>query len=303
MSAPGDAGRSLPAIARDLCGPLRPLPTGMQRAGGPVEAAAVIFDIYGTLLVSAAGEPALGAPRDRGAALAAALAGAGLSGNLRAAGDEGVDRLPAAVAAVHAARRKEGIDHPEVDIRAVWSTIFAELAGAGLLDRVPGPAAVERIAVAFECAVNPTWPMPGMVDVLGEFRRRGTALGIVSNAQFYTPPVVAAVTGRTFRDLGFDPALTALSWRHRVAKPSMRLFAPVLRELEARGIPPERALYVGNDMLNDAWTAKQCGCRAALFAGDRRSLRLREDDPRCSSLRPDLVITALPQLLDGVGPR
>jgi hypothetical protein len=36
----------------------------------------------------------------------------------------------------------------------------------------------------------------------------------------------------------------------------------------------------------------------ALFAGDRRSLRLRKDDPSCRLLTPDLVITDLGQLIE-----
>jgi len=33
-----------------------------------------------------------------------------------------------------------------------------------------------------------------------------------------------------------------------------------------------KTLYVGNDMLNDIWTATEAGCRTVLFAGDQRSL-------------------------------
>jgi putative hydrolase of the HAD superfamily len=60
-------------------------------------------------------------------------------------------------------------------------------------------------------------------------------------------------------------------------------------------------LYVGNDMLNDVWTASQCGLKTALFAGDKRSLRLREDDARCAALQPDVIVTSLSQILDIVG--
>jgi putative hydrolase of the HAD superfamily len=68
--------------------------------------------------------------------------------------------------------------------------------------------------------------------------------------------------------------------------------------LARREIPPSEAIYVGNDMLNDVWAASQAGFRTAWFAGDARSCRRREDDPRCRSLRPDLVLTSLLQLLE-----
>ena len=76
-------------------------------------------------------------------------------------------------------------------------------------------------------------------------------------------------------------------------------FSPILTGLEQElNISPRETLYVGNDMLNDIWTARECGCRTALFAGDSLSLRLREDRPECASLSPDVIITHLDQLLD-----
>ena len=42
--------------------------------------------------------------------------------------------------------------------------------------------------------------------------------------------------------------------------------------------------------------ADAVGFQTALFAGDRRSLRLRTEDRRCLDLRPDLVLTDLGQL-------
>ena len=74
------------------------------------------------------------------------------------------------------------------------------------------------------------------------------------------------------------------------------MFRDVLTRLAERGIEPGQTLYVGNDMRNDVLTAARSGCRTALFAGDRRSLRLRGDDPDCRGLRPDLVITEWTQL-------
>jgi putative hydrolase of the HAD superfamily len=51
-------------------------------------------------------------------------------------------------------------------------------------------------------------------------------------------------------------------------------------------------------MLNDILPAQTTGFRTALFAGDKRSLRLRRDNPRCSNLKPDMVLTDLVQLVE-----
>ena len=53
------------------------------------------------------------------------------------------------------------------------------------------------------------------------------------------------------------------------------------------GLRAEDILYVGNDMLNDVWAANRCGFLTALFAGDQRSLRLREDDDQIRGIKPD----------------
>ena len=64
------------------------------------------------------------------------------------------------------------------------------------------------------------------------------------------------------------------------------------------GIALEETVYVGNDMLNDIYCAKQAGCKTVLFAGDQQSLRLRENDERCLAIEPDAVVSSLSQLLE-----
>ena len=68
------------------------------------------------------------------------------------------------------------------------------------------------------------------------------------------------------------------------------------------GVSPHAVLYVGNDMLNDMLPAAAAGFQTALFAGDARSLRLRETDPRCIDVSPDIVLTDLSQLIEHIHP-
>jgi putative hydrolase of the HAD superfamily len=49
-------------------------------------------------------------------------------------------------------------------------------------------------------------------------------------------------------------------------------------------------------MLNDVLPAARLGCRTALFAGDARSYRPREGELRGLGVKPDLVVTNLPQI-------
>jgi len=66
-----------------------------------------------------------------------------------------------------------------------------------------------------------------------------------------------------------------------------------LRKIRARQV-----LYVGNDRINDIWPASRTGFKTALFAGDRRSFRPREEDPRSAGVTEDVLLTSLRQLTE-----
>jgi putative hydrolase of the HAD superfamily len=121
-------------------------------------------------------------------------------------------------------------------------------------------------------------------------------LGIVSNAQVFTPCLFSGLTGKTTEEMGFLPGHCVWSWVKKEAKPSTRLNEEVLRRL---GNPnPVKCLYVGNDMRNDIAPASQVGMKTALFAGDQRSMRLRKGDPLVEGVVPDVVLSRLTQLLE-----
>jgi putative hydrolase of the HAD superfamily len=49
-------------------------------------------------------------------------------------------------------------------------------------------------------------------------------------------------------------------------------------------------------MLSDMYGADKAGFQCVLFAGDSRSLRLREEDPLVRGLRPSRIIRELGEL-------
>ncbi len=139
--------------------------------------------------------------------------------------------------------------------------------------------------------------MPGAMSLLDTLKRAGIMTGIISNAQFYTPLIFEALLGKNVQELGFDADLCAWSWRAGAAKPSLKMFRQVDHVLGNKyGIPHESILYAGNDMLKDIMPARSLNWKTALFAGDRRSLRLREDDPKVKDIKPWCIITKLEQL-------
>ena len=123
-------------------------------------------------------------------------------------------------------------------------------------------------------------------------------MGLVSNAQFFTPYLFEWFLGAEPTSLGFKSDLIFLSYQMGYAKPSQIFFESVSTAVQGSGMDPHSVLVVGNDLLNDIYPAKQMGFQTALFAGDARSLRLRTEDPRCRNLAANLVLTDLGQLTD-----
>lgn len=278
---------------RSFSSPLGPLPTATEHRLRPFpDIRAVVFDIYGTLIISGSGDISLARKEDRSPAIRAALETAGFA--IRQPGAPWSAAFMEQLDRARQARQRQGVAFPEVRIEEVWQALVETAAGDGWLD---GSGSIELAIVDHECRVNPCWPMPGLESVLDELNRRGLALGIVSNAQFYTPLLFPSLMGRPLEDFGFRDALSVWSYRRREGKPSRNLYRILKDNLEAAGIRPEETLYVGNDIRNDIGPAAELGFRTVLFAGDERSLRWRREDADCRDVEPDCVITELAQLL------
>jgi putative hydrolase of the HAD superfamily len=155
-----------------------------------------------------------------------------------------------------------------------------------------------RLAVEYEARANPSWPMPGLRECLDALHGKGLLLGLVSNAQFYTPALFEGLLGAPPEAFGFDRDLQYYSYQYGWGKPSPRLFELAAEALAARAVAAGEVVYVGNDMLNDIAPARQVGFRTALFAGDARSLRLRQGDPRVEGVAADVILTELGQIVE-----
>jgi putative hydrolase of the HAD superfamily len=283
-------------ILKSHCRPLEPVPTNqtpvLARLAG---IRAVLFDLYGTLFISGTGE--VGTSRESASedSLRAALEATGIH-PIQPVG-EAAGLLYDAIEDSHAASREAGIEYPEVDIVEIWRRVVAELARRGVIeDRDWGRAELERLAVEYEARANPVWPMPGLEACLRSLSGGGLLLGVVSNGQFYTRELFPALLDEPAESWGFDAELQFYSYEHGRAKPGRHLYQQAAGRLARRGVRPAGVLYVGNDMLNDVRPASQVGFRTALFAGDRRSLRLRQGDPQLDGVKPDLVVTRLAEL-------
>lgn len=304
MSLSGSLCEDLIQRIRKLSRPLLPIPTGLQPTHGSLSGIrAVLFDVYGTLFVSDAGD--ISASRREASVddAAESLESAGIRTVSDGASAYVVRRWRPIVEQARALRRQTGADVPEIDIVEAWRSLLDEMVSQGLARGQIDEAVTLRLAVEFEFRTNPVWPMPDVRDMINGLKRGGLAMGLVSNGQFYTPLMFEALLGASVEAMGFDPALCVWSYRQGVAKPSPQLWGSAVDTLErALGILPREIVAVGNDMRNDVLIPAGLGCRTVLFAGDARSLRQDTGTMSPTAGAPTLVITSLIQLIQALLP-
>jgi len=286
------------SIIRSNSRPLQPIQTDIEpkikKIGG---LKAILFDIYGTLLISGSGDIGTAQQTSRSDILSAALDKCDIKTKSPFAGEKGLDLMFAQVGNYHDKMTGKGIESPEIDICEIWEEVLEKLFENGYIASRPEGPKIRRLAVEYECRANPTWPMPRAKDIINRIAENGNIMGIISNAQFFTPLFLEAFFDSDPACLGFCNHLRFWSWECGIAKPSKFMYDKAAAELLSRhDIAAEETLYVGNDMLNDILPAREAGFRTVLFAGDRRSLRLRADEKRCHGIEPDLVINNLLQL-------
>lgn len=266
--------------------PLSPLPTSLNPSEKLKEKVkCILFDVYGTLFISASGDISIARQQSQ------------QTQNLKNLLDRYqikkkpqivLDDFFSAIDIEHKRLRKTGVDLPEVEIDRIWTRVL----------EIEEIDAARAFAVEFELIVNPVYPMPNLGKMLSGCKKSKVLMGIVSNAQFFTPYLFNWFLDSSPEDLGFQSDLIFYSYKSGHAKPSPFMFEAAAKNLRNMDISAHSVLYIGNDMLNDIYPAKMAGFKTALFAGDARSLRLRENHPKCQNLSADIVITDLVQILD-----
>ncbi len=294
---------SFASVFKKISKPLQPKPTDVKTGLKKVKGIKCIaFDFYGTMFISGVGDIGI----DEGMAdidtFTAALDNSELTIINRDAATLGFDLYDVIVSDHRKALEKQGYDTPEPDIRAVWTDVLSSLKQKRMIQGTIDEKTVSLFAIEFEVRMNPIWPMPHLLETLDGIHDKGLEIGIISNSQFYTPIALEALTERSISDLHLNSDLLHWSYEERLKKPSKAFYSAFVNKLGKDDIKlkPSEVLYVGNDMLKDVWAASETGLKTALFAGDKRSLKWRKDDERCKNLKPDAVITELPQLLECV---
>lgn len=282
--------------------PLQPVPTGVQPNVRRSEKAikCVIFDIYGTLLVSASGDI------DKTSLTSDSIVAALNFCGIETTKDEEllalmIPEYKKTIALYQELGRSDDCRYPEIDIRAVWGTLLEKFYAVEIaIDNGVAPD-VDRIAFIFEILSNRVYPMPEMEKIIVDLYRMNLKLGIISNAQFYTPIIMNYFMSGNIVESEridfFDEEISLYSYKERRSKPDVAMFTKLAEILkDDYGIESDEALFVGNDMYKDIYPASTAGFQTVLFAGDKRSLRMREDQPEVTGITPDYTIVKLEEL-------
>lgn len=266
--------------------PLSPLPTSLNPSKKVKEKVkCILFDVYGTLFISGSGDISIARQQSLQTQNLINLLD---RYQIKKKPQIVLDDFFSAIAIEHKRLGKTGVDFPEVEIARIWTRVL----------EIEELDVVRAFAVEFELIVNPVYPMPNLEKMLSGCKKSKILMGIISNAQFFTPFLFSWFLDSSPENLGFTSDLIFYSYKSGHAKPSPFMFEAASKNLRNMDISAHSVLYIGNDMLNDIYPAKMAGFKTALFAGDARSLRLRENHPKCQNLSADIVITDLVQILD-----
>ena len=199
-----------------------------------------------------------------------------------------------------------GEKFPEVQAERVWDDIVKKLQQKEYtFDAVTYGAVgdyVKKIAYFYHASIQGAGPYPGAADALTRLADRGATQGLLADGQCFT----AAQLQRCLRqqdpafalDAVIPPALRLISAEKKARKPSDTLFGAAVEVAEGRGLAPAEVLHVGSNLARDIGPAKKRGFRTALFAGDKASLSATGEQLKDPALRPDALITELPQVLE-----
>jgi len=262
-----------------------------------------IFDVYGTLLISESGdidESVFSAEILRRALDGAAIQVADLPGDPILLLNGMLAEFRQAVREFHLIEKSDDRPYPEIDILRMWEVILSRYKEKGELE-FTDPMCIRCFTFIFEVLSNNIYPMPGMKEILEILHGKNMPMGIISNAQFYTPVILNYfLHGQVNQSEAvhpFDPDMTVFSYQLMRSKPDPFLFQQVKSTCNSKyDVFPDEILFIGNDMFRDIYPAWQAGFKTALFAGDARSLRLRQDRPELKKVVPDYIITHLGQL-------
>ncbi|MDG5814844.1 HAD family hydrolase [Chitinispirillales bacterium ANBcel5] len=199
--------------------------------------------------------------------------------------------------------QKSGNMFAEVKIEEVWNLILLMLKRHGYKaeHHCPGDCSEFNRYLAFTYNFHALGRQlyPNVYTALKALKEKHIVLGIVSNAQFYTPIDLTLMlrdqSGGEIDDYYelFDVDLVFYSYEYGVRKPGELLFRKLFDALYEMHILPSQTLFVGNDLVMDIEPASSAGMKTAFFTGDQNSAYFHD---KRGTIIPDLCINDYEEL-------
>ena len=227
---------------------------------------------------------------------------------------QSMSRKPGAPAAYMKELYKKAYDtvrltNPEIVSEKIWDDVYKKLLQKDYVYEVStyGPPAeyVKKISYFFHASIQGCGAYAGAADAIRAVAEMGKFNGLLADGQCFTPAQIHKACRE--QDPSFDVNqyfplnLRLLSAEKRAKKPNDAFFKLAVDALKSRGIAPHDALHVGSNLLRDIAPAKKLGFRTALFVGDKASLVATSEQLKDPAMRPDVLLTELPQILDVIG--
>lgn len=199
-----------------------------------------------------------------------------------------------------------GEKFPEVQTERIWDDIVKKLQQKEYAFDATTYGSlsdyVKKIAYFYHASIQGAGPYPGAADALKLLADRGTVQGLLGDGQCFTAGQLQRCLKQQDPDFDLDAVIPTgmrlISGEKKARKPSDTLFKAAAALAAGRGLAPAQVLHVGSSLTRDVGPAKKHGFRTALFAGDKNSLVATGEQLKDPALRPDALLTELPQVLE-----
>lgn len=198
---------------------------------------------------------------------------------------------------------------PEVQVERVWEDILKKLFQKDFsFDAVTYGSLNEfakKIAYFYQASIQGSGAYPGAAETLKTLADRRMVQGLLADGQCFTVGQLQRCLKQQDPDFDLDAvipsALRVISAEKKARKPSDTLFKAAIAAAATKKLSPSEVLHVGSSLTRDIGPAKKHGFRTALFAGDKNSLSATAEQLKDAALRPDALVTELPQVLELIG--
>jgi len=200
----------------------------------------------------------------------------------------------------------KGERYPEVPVERIWEGIVKKLLQNEYVLETARYGTLEefsiKIAYFFHRSLQGIGAQRNAAETIQWLTDNRYWQGLLADGQVFTSLQLKKCLHEQYPECYLDqcipPYARVLSRSVRSKKPSERLFKEMVACLRKSGIAPEETLHIGNDLPNDLGPAHKHGFLTCLYTGDSSSLKASPEMIADKTLRPDMMITELSQVIE-----